>query len=470
MPDRAASGIKRMIEAAIRDLLERKIPAGAIRDQLPGGALPPTGNTGTGYTPGDGSVESGKLADDAVTYAKMQNVSAASRLIGRGDSGAGDPQEIALGTGLAMSGTTLNASGGGASLTVEEIDGSPTDSAVTKIKFPNGTLSIASHEATYTPATSAPSSATYITQTHDSTLSAEQALSDLATGVLKSTTSTGVISIATGADLPGMVASGGSHSAGAVPDPGASSGTTKFLREDASWQVPSGTGNSTGTGASGSEPGGPTAGNLYFENNGIAIERYSGSAWERWGPIWPLAAPPTASWSWDNQGGASETQTASTIFLAGAGSGSTLRIRYRTAPSAPYTITALIGLWTYPSTAGPGICFREGSSGKVHAFRFQTTSALIISDKWTTATTFSANYTTDNTFAINQGLLAPYVWLRIADNNTNRVCSISLDGITFVQIDSQTRTDFLTADQVGWLVRDGTGNVPRATLISWKVT
>jgi len=53
------------------------------------------------------------IDNDAVTYAKMQNVSAASRLLGRGDSGAGDVQEITLGSGLSMSGTTLSASGGG---------------------------------------------------------------------------------------------------------------------------------------------------------------------------------------------------------------------------------------------------------------------------------------------------------------------------------------------------------------------
>lgn len=53
------------------------------------------------------------IANDSVTYAKMQNVSAATRLLGRGDSGSGDVQEITLGTNLTMSGTTLNASGGG---------------------------------------------------------------------------------------------------------------------------------------------------------------------------------------------------------------------------------------------------------------------------------------------------------------------------------------------------------------------
>lgn len=42
------------------------------------------------------------------------------------------------------------------------------------------------------------------------------------------------------ADIPIMVASGTGHAAGAAPDPGATAGTTKFLREDATWVVPIG--------------------------------------------------------------------------------------------------------------------------------------------------------------------------------------------------------------------------------------
>lgn len=45
----------------------------------------------------------------------------------------------------------------------------------------------------------APTSATYITQTPDATLSAEQALSALATGIVVNTTATGVLTIYTGA-------------------------------------------------------------------------------------------------------------------------------------------------------------------------------------------------------------------------------------------------------------------------------
>lgn len=44
------------------------------------------------------------------------------------------------------------------------------------------------------------------------------------------------------ADLPAMVASGATHAAGIVPDPGAVAGTTKFLREDGSWAIPAATG------------------------------------------------------------------------------------------------------------------------------------------------------------------------------------------------------------------------------------
>lgn len=51
------------------------------------------------------------------------------------------------------------------------------------------------------PTTAAPTTATYITQTADATLSAEQAMGSLATGIVKNTTTTGVQSIATVDDI-----------------------------------------------------------------------------------------------------------------------------------------------------------------------------------------------------------------------------------------------------------------------------
>jgi hypothetical protein len=55
------------------------------------------------------------IANDAVTYAKMQNAVASSRLVGSGAAGAGaNLEEITLGTNLSMAGTTLNAAAGAA--------------------------------------------------------------------------------------------------------------------------------------------------------------------------------------------------------------------------------------------------------------------------------------------------------------------------------------------------------------------
>ncbi len=59
-------------------------------------------------TVADGGITTMKIADGAVTYAKIQNLSAPSVLLGCGSSMAGAPQEIALGANLSMSGVTLN--------------------------------------------------------------------------------------------------------------------------------------------------------------------------------------------------------------------------------------------------------------------------------------------------------------------------------------------------------------------------
>lgn len=73
----------------------------------------------TGDVTGTGSGSfAATIANDAVTYAKIQNVSAADRLLGRGNGGgSGDVQEITLGTNLSLTGTTLNAASGSVSYT-----------------------------------------------------------------------------------------------------------------------------------------------------------------------------------------------------------------------------------------------------------------------------------------------------------------------------------------------------------------
>ena len=62
------------------------------------------------------------------------------------------------------------------------------------------------------------------------------------------------------ARLPLMGASGAAHALGAVPDPGATAGATRFLREDGTWNTPAGGGGGT--------PGGSTT-QVQFNDGGV---------------------------------------------------------------------------------------------------------------------------------------------------------------------------------------------------------
>ena len=91
---------------------------------------------------------------------------------------------------------------------------------------------------------------------------------------------------------------------------------------------------------------------------------------------------------------------------------------------------------------------------------------LVTVDKFSSATAFSANYTSIGWLA------AAGVWLQITDDGTNRKCLASNDGINYAQIHSIGRTDYLTADEVGFYVNnnDQGGNTnPNAimVLLSW---
>jgi hypothetical protein len=210
------------------------------------------------------------------------------------------------------------------------------------------------------------------------------------------------------------------------------------------------------------------AGRLFLPSNGFVIERDTGSAWGPWGPVFPFVAPINADFSDFNS--PSITTTNGGVFLSiPASASSSLRGRDKATPTVPYTITAafLLNLIAANTIDTLGLVFSDGTKYASFGVGYNTGvdgGYYLLSGKWNTATSYSANYT-----ATPFSQFGSVVWLRIADNNTNRVCSISGDGVNFITFHSIGRTDFLTATRVGWggSVANAS-NAAGATLLSWR--
>ena len=211
-------------------------------------------------------------------------------------------------------------------------------------------------------------------------------------------------------------------------------------------------------------------GALFFPSDGFEMYRDDSAAWTGWGSIFPLTEPPSAGWSWVNQGTASVSSTAGGIEIYAPGVGADLanhKCRVRTAPAPPYTITALLMFdGTYADYAAYGLTFRESGTGGLHAlhtFLDKGVTTYLSSMKFASPIAYTAAYV-HYWPPLDTGVVP--LFLRIEDDNTNRICSISMDGQRFYAIHTIGRTDFLTADEVGFYCVPSPGP-SSVRLMSW---
>jgi hypothetical protein len=180
-----------------------------------------------------------------------------------------------------------------------------------------------------------------------------------------------------------------------------------------------------------------------------------------------VTRPVDSGFSWVNQGSATLTTTYGNMLLyAPASATNSNRIRIKTAPSTPYVIEAGMTVQATKSNFfGGGLCFRQSSDSKLVTFGVAGGASNNMAEaKWTNETTFSADYT-----------LSPDpnpgdwdLWIRIADNGTNRIVSWSPDGLTWTDLHTVGRTDFLTADQVGFYANPSNSQALWVNLFHWK--
>lgn len=310
-----------------------------------------------------------------------------------------------------------------------------------------------------------------------------------------------------GADIPVFVASGASHAPGGVPDPGPTAGTAKFLREDATWAVPSSGGGGsitgganfgTGTGqiydstdttatviafktikagtnitvtnnaqdvtiaASGggsisegtfaSRPSAGTAGRLYEATDDLVQSYDTGSAWDDYERGPKLTRPVLANFTLVNAGGATLTQSAYAMVFAENNSASTTD-QVRLAEIAPpasgsWTITMRFDMSYAFTSLYPrfGLYARDSASGKIVNFWFAPWGPYYAYETYSSTTAW-VNRTALN--GANGGYTALHKWMRLQYDGTKFYLYVSNDGINFVQLYNISSTAYLPVAPTG---------------------
>lgn len=170
-----------------------------------------------------------------------------------------------------------------------------------------------------------------------------------------------------------------------------------------------------------------------------------------------LGTPPVdGDFAWVNQGSSvvNVNSRGHISLIAPHNAAGSLSCRVKTAPATPYTITARVGYGIAPKDFhGVGLIFRESGTGEILTFgpAWSTGEKLTV-NLWASPTSFGSTK-----LALGSGRPE---WLRLADNGTNRIYSISGDGLNWVDVFSHGRTVDTTSDQVGFFANAQNGSVP----------
>ncbi|MGP0060687.1 MAG: hypothetical protein ACLPID_15510 [Beijerinckiaceae bacterium] len=175
--------------------------------------------------------------------------------------------------------------------------------------------------------------------------------------------------------------------------------------------------------------------------------------------------------TWLNQGSTSVSDSAVGICLTAPAGANAMSARYMTAPSPPYTITALVSFTRNDASVnnGAGIGWYDGSS-KLHLIDYLNNNGnapyLAVED-WNSTTSWNGF---DTTSAHN--MFAQPIWLQIQDNGTNVSFAFSQDGANFLQLFSVAKSSaWLGAsgyNNIVFFVSPGGSSFPNiATLMSW---
>lgn len=147
-------------------------------------------------------------------------------------------------------------------------------------------------------------------------------------------------------------------------------------------------------------------------------------------PTFAVTKPIPGNFTWQNQGGATNTTTANgALYLLGTQqSGDQLRFFEETCPAATYTLTVqIIPQLSNVTFQHVGFGVRDPGSGRIQEITVQNGADISVQN-FNTFSSFNAR-------PVDFGAVIPQVVsLRVANNSTNLIYSWSTDGVTFATI------------------------------------
>lgn len=238
-----------------------------------------------------------------------------------------------------------------------------------------------------------------------------------------------------------------------------------FLRGDGTWAAASSIAPDFGTYAS--RPAPSAAGKIYYCTDIDKVYRDSGAAWQLVsdgvGPI--IGEPPTTGWSTNTLGGSTVVADKGGYLFtsSGAGASATLRCQLRAFASGQTATFRIQPNLPMLNSAAVFITVSDGT--KFVTFFWQVSGSAVQSygcSKFNTETSWNSDY-----LAVQGGSWAQLMsaqWMRVRDDGTNRNFELSVNGLDWTLFHQHSRTDFLTATQVGWGVNDSVNRAFTARL------
>lgn len=174
----------------------------------------------------------------------------------------------------------------------------------------------------------------------------------------------------------------------------------------------------------------------------------------------------SAIWTWSNQGTASIAissigRGAVLTVLSPGGVTNSLKAIEQTTPATPWEFTSKVALNAPTGTNyfTAGMFMRESGTGKclTLSIGFDISEKVQVS-RWTNSTTY-------NLESFNEAWYRGIAYLRIKDDGTNLIYSVSVDGLFYFPVFTESRTAFMAAgpNRIGLC-----GNNAHATLHSYN--